>query len=436
MDKYVILICIDGMAAYYLRDKRCKMPNLRMLMENGAGAKEMTCAYPTSTWPMNTSIITGSYPRKHGVLGNWVVDRATRRVKEHFGDRCWDKEDVVQVPTLYDLVHQQGGKTAAICWPVTRGATTIDFNIPEFYEQDLFEAHSTPEFWQELKEQGFPMDQYGPWSKDHARGPMQDWLTAEVAKYLIRNHKPNLMMLHFLVADSFQHDYGTLSREAFWALDYIDERIGDLIVTLKEENLYDKTDLFIVSDHGFADTHSVICPNVLFKQKGWYDAAVPENSKAVAVSNGGVGYVYILDEQNREELKRQITQELLHTEGVEAIFENGDFPALGLPTLEEHPNQADLIFEAAEGYFVYFGDEGEEVIRQHKYMAMHGYLPSKEKLKAVFVASGPHIRQQVMVEEMNMVDIAPTIAKTMGIEMKDADGEVLNIVLNAEEVKA
>lgn len=436
MDKYAVLICIDGMAAYYLRDERCKMPNLRKLMERGAAADKMTCAYPTSTWPMNTSIITGTYPRKHGVLGNWVVERASGKVKEHFGDRCWDKEEVVQVPTLYDLVHQQGGKTAAICWPVTRGATTIDFNIPEFYEQELFETYSTPDFWKELKEQGLPVDQYGPWSKDHARGPMQDWLTTEAAKYLIRRHKPNLMLLHYLVADSFQHDYGTLSPEAFWALDYIDERIGELIASLEEEGLYDKTDLFVVSDHGFVDTHSVVSPNVLFKQKGWYDAQNPEKSRAIAVSNGGVGYVYVLDEEHRQELKEKIKQELLDTEGVEAIFENGDYPALGLPTLEEHPNQADLIFEAAEGYFVYFGDEGEDVISTHKYRAMHGYLPSKEKLKGVFVASGPHVHNQGMFESMNMVDIAPTIASTLGIEMVDMDGQVLRHVVNKEEVKA
>jgi arylsulfatase A-like enzyme len=37
---------------------------------------------------------------------------------------------------------------------------------------------------------------------------------------------------------------------------------------------------------------------------------------------------------------------------------------------------------------------------------------------------------------MNMVDIAPTIASTMGIELNDADGQVLPQVVDKEEVKA
>ncbi|MEB3103708.1 alkaline phosphatase family protein [Ferviditalea candida] len=435
MERKVILICIDGLAAYYLDDPRCKMPNVRGLINQGTKAEKMKVAYPSSTWPMNTSIVTGVYPKKHGVLGNWVVERETRQVKEHFGDRSWDKEDVVQVPTLYDLAHQKGVKTAAVCWPVTRGAKHIDFNIPEFYEQELFEKHCTPTFWNELKEHGLPVDHYGEWSKDHARGKMQDWLTAEVAKHLIRNHKPGLMMLHFLVADSFQHDYGTRAPEVFWALDYIDERIGQIIGALKEEGVYENTDLFIVSDHGFMDAHSVICPNVLFKQKGWYDEENPTNSKVVAVSNGGVGYVYILDEEYPDELASLVKEELQQTEGVECVFENEHFSELGFPRIEEHSHQPDFIFEAETGYFVYFGAEGDKVIDKNKYTAMHGYLPEKEELKAVFIAHGPSIRSGLSLPEINIVDIAPTVAKIIGLELEDADGKVLEAMINVREVK-
>lgn len=437
MNKKAILICIDGMAAYYLKDSRLRMPHLAALAEKGTAAEKMVVSYPSSTWTMNTTMITGAYPKKHGVLGNWVVDRECCQVKEHFGDRTWNKEEVVKIPTLYDIAHQNGFSTAGICWPVTRMAKHIDYNIPEFYEQELFEQYCTPEFWDELKELGLPVDRYGPWSKDHPRGPMQDWLTAEIAKHLIRRHQPDFMMLHFLVADSFQHDYGTCTPEVFWALEYIDSRIGEIIGELKANGLSDQTDVYVVSDHGFMDAERVICPNVLFKQKGWYNPEQPETSQMAAVSNGGVGFVYFLDAASRSELYDCVKQELMQTGGVEQIFETGDFHRLELPELHEHPHQPDLIFEAADGYFVNFDASGEEVIDTHKYTAMHGYLPYKEQLKAVFIAGGPSIRSGHRIGEIRAVDVAPTIAKAMGLELEHADGSVLvEALLVGEEVES
>ncbi|MEW9670598.1 alkaline phosphatase family protein [Ammoniphilus sp. 3BR4] len=431
MERNVILICIDGLAAYYLDDPCCRMPNLMELADRGTRAKSMKVAYPSSTWAMNTSIVTGVYPKKHGVLGNWVVNRAERKVVEIFGDRHVEKETRVHVPTVYDLAHKKGARTAAICWPVTRGAKHLDFNIPEFYEQELFESHCTPSFWNELKEQGFPVEQYGAWSKDHSRGHMQDWLTAEIAKHLIRTHQPNFMMLHFLLADSLQHDYGTHSPEAYWAMNYIDERIGEIRKAVQEQGMEEQTDWFIVSDHGFRDAHSVLSPNVLFKQRGWFDEEDPSKSQVMAVSNGGSGYVYVFD----QELKDQVKEELLATGVVERVFEREDFASLGLPN-HEHPHLPDLIIEAKEGYFIYFGAEGDQVIGTHKYKGMHGYLPDKEELKAIFVASGPDIIPGMELPEMDIVDIAPTIAEILNLELTETDGKVLKTMIQGKEVRA
>jgi predicted AlkP superfamily pyrophosphatase or phosphodiesterase len=377
MKKNVMLICIDGMAAYNLDNPRLNMPNLKGLIEDGIKADGMRVAYPSVTWAMNTSMITGTYPKKHGVLGNWVVDRVEKKIKEPFGDRDFNKEDIVQVPTLYDIAHQNGWKTASICWPLTRGAKHIDFNIPEFYDQELFEEYCTPELWSELKEKGLPIDQYGAWSKDHARGNMQDWLSTEIAKHLIETHKPNLLMIHYLLADSLQHDYGVGSAEALWSMNYIDERIGELIKTLKKEGLFEQTDIFVVSDHGFAEIEFAICPNILFEQNGWFDKSNPENSKVIDVSNGGAGYISILDKDENNMLLKQVKEKLLATEGVEAVFESEEFAALGLPAADEHRHQADLIIEAKDGYFVDFISEGDQVVGKSKRKGMHGYLHQK-----------------------------------------------------------
>lgn len=197
--KHVILISIDGMSNHYLNNESVKMPHLRRLIDSGVVAQGMKSIYPTKTWAIHTSLLTGTFPRKHGVIGNWAWDREQERCLSYAGEVDIDKEKTLCQPTIYDAAKQKGWSTASICFPATKGATSIDYNIPEFYNQTLFEQYSTPSLWQELKEEGLPVDKYATWSLVHATGPLQDWLTAEIGKHLIVKHKPNLLQLHFLL---------------------------------------------------------------------------------------------------------------------------------------------------------------------------------------------------------------------------------------------
>ncbi|MFD1773868.1 alkaline phosphatase family protein [Paenibacillus rhizophilus] len=440
-DRYVLVISIDGMANYYLQDPNVRMPNLRELIRSGTCAEAMESVFPTATWAIHSSLVTGNYPRKHGVLGNWVVDRPNYRVGEHFGDRMWDKQDVLRGETWYDAAKRMGWTTASICWPVTRGADTIDYNIPEFYEQELFESHCTRSLWDELKAAGLPMELYGEWSKDHARGPMQDWLTTEIAKYIIDRHSPNLLQLHYLLPDSYQHDYGVRSKEVYWSLEYVDERIGEVLKALKQKGILDKTDVIVLSDHGFVNTTRTFYPNVLFKHKGWLaqnlkDEHDLKDSRVVAVSNGGSGYVYVLEDNAgaKELLMDEVRRALAESEGVGRLFEQEDFPSLGLPAAGEMDDHCpDFAFEAEPDCFVHFDYSGDEVNTSFtKFKGMHGFLPQREELKAVFVASGPSIRPGASLPEIRIVDVAPTIARLLGTELKDTDGSELDSLWKEE----
>lgn len=435
-EKYVIVISIDGMANYYLQDPHVRMPNVRRLIGRGVSAAGMESVFPTATWAIHSSMVTGTYPRKHGVLGNWVVDRPNRRVGEHFGDRMWNKNDILRRETWYDAAKRMGWTTASICWPVTRGAEKIDFNIPEFYEQELFDTCCTSSLWDELKAIGLPMECYGDWSKDHARGPMQDWLTTEIAKYLIDRHRPNLLQLHYLLPDSLQHDYGIRSKEVYWSLEYVDERIGEVLKALEKNDLLEKTDVFIVSDHGFVNTTKTFFPNVLFKQKGWFNTEDLKDSRVIGVSNGGSGYVYVLenDPEEKERLILEVRRVLSESEGVGRLFEQEDFPSLGLPAAGELDDYCpDLAFEAELDCFVHFDHSGDEVIRHFtKFKGMHGYLPQHDELKAVFVAAGPSIRSGHTLPEIRIVDVAPTIARLLGTELEDTDGSALDDIWKEE----
>ena len=47
----VVLISIDGFAAFYWADPQARLPRLRRLAERGAVAASMEAVFPTTTWP-------------------------------------------------------------------------------------------------------------------------------------------------------------------------------------------------------------------------------------------------------------------------------------------------------------------------------------------------------------------------------------------------
>ena len=67
MKPRVIIISIDGFAAFYWRDPAVRAPVLRRLAECGALAAGMETVFPSTTWPTHASLVTGVSPRAHGV---------------------------------------------------------------------------------------------------------------------------------------------------------------------------------------------------------------------------------------------------------------------------------------------------------------------------------------------------------------------------------
>ena len=97
---------------------------------------------------------------------------------------------------------------------------------------------------------------------------------------------------------------------------------------------------------------------------------------------------------------------------------------------------AEFVIEGREG-IVFSNDILGEVIKttdcsDYKYsVATHGHLPHKGD-KPPFIAKGPKIRKNIIIDGANLVDEAPTIMKIFGIEMENIDGEALDILKETE----
>src|SRR6188768_759330 len=134
-DRYVVVICVDGLAASLIDDPKAPLPTIRRLAREGSIVDGgMRVSNPSVTWPNHTSLVTGVRPEKHGVLANGVLVRGGPDVPV-FVDPRKDQRDLVRVRTLFEAAKSAGFKTAEVNWPCTRGCTSVDDSFPDVPEQ-------------------------------------------------------------------------------------------------------------------------------------------------------------------------------------------------------------------------------------------------------------------------------------------------------------
>lgn len=436
-DRLVVLVSVDGLAAFYLEDPKSDMPTIRRMAREGASARGMVSSFPTNTWPNHTTLVTGVHPGRHGVIGNSYFDRAVGKTVMLLPDPVFDKDEIVKVPTVYDAAHKAGLKTAATIWPASRNAKTLDWTMPDVKPLDLFLKYSTPSWMDELRKAGIPVDQQEVWCNKPGGGVQRDWMYSHATAHVIKTHRPNLVLLHLVELDHVEHQSGPRSPDAYWATSYADDRIRDLVDAVEAAGLKDRTTFFVVSDHGFFTYTRNILPNVAFRKSGLIQV---EGDKVVGrqawfLPQGGGGFVYVLDRNRRAELVPKLKGILQNLEGITHVLEEKDYRSLGLATTAQDPRMPDLVVSTREGYSFSDSPLGESTLapadpkNPDAVKGTHGYHPGDPGMHATFVAWGAGIRRGVKLGVIPSVDVAPTVARVLGVEFPNTDGKALEQIL-------
>jgi predicted AlkP superfamily pyrophosphatase or phosphodiesterase len=251
-----------------------------------------------------------------------------------------------------------------------------------------------------------------------ALGPPQpgadtDTEKARLAVYLIKAHRPNLMLLHLDAVDEAEHQHGPQSTEAESALERVDARIGEVLAAVKEAGLGGSTDVFVVSDHGFLPVEREIRPNVLLAKAGLLtadDQGAVTGGKVATVSNGGSFFIYWPE---GTDLKGEVVTALRPLVDQGLVWGMLDRPALH--DLGADP-AAQMAFEAAEGTAFASSARGELVRKLETPGGTHGHLPSRQGLEASFIAWGPHVKAGVDLHRVPMTRVGPTLLEALGID--------------------
>ena len=71
--KHLILVSLDSLSSKDYEIFK-DLPNFKSILEEGAFIKNLETIYPSLTYPIHTTIISGRYPKSHRIVNNYRLN--------------------------------------------------------------------------------------------------------------------------------------------------------------------------------------------------------------------------------------------------------------------------------------------------------------------------------------------------------------------------
>jgi predicted AlkP superfamily pyrophosphatase or phosphodiesterase len=417
--EHVVLVSIDGLRPEFYRGD-FDTPTLKEMARDGASVESVESVYPSVTYAAHATIVTGVRPWKHGIFANttWTERGSTR-------DWHWYAKDL-KARTLWQAARAKGLKVAITYWPVSVGAEA-DLVLGEIWDPDKtatverLQAAATPGLLVELSlALGVPREKI---AEDKAA---IDAFVSRAAAYVFRRYKPDLQFVHLINVDEAQHQNGRDAPEVKEAVRRQDENVARIRKGIEDSGLRDKTLLVVVGDHGFTDVSRNINPNALLRDLGYIDLEEEKvkSWRALARSSGGSAAIYVKDAARVGEVAEAFRKASMYRgEAIYRVIERSELDTLGF-----NPDAA-LALEPEKGW-AFSGALAPGLVHGLPTVkGNHGQLPSRAELKTGFLAWGAGVRPGAVLGKARLIDVAPTIAKLLGLEMKEVEGAALESIL-------
>ncbi len=432
----VLMISIDGLKPEYIThadEHGMKIPYLRTLVSNGTYAEGVVGIWPTVTYPSHTTLLTGVWPAEHGVYANLVFDPF-----QHFSGAWNWYASQIRVPTLWQAAHKAGLRTASVGWPVSVGATGVDYLIPEYWrgsnadyspnpdDQLLMAALARPDtLIQQLKSAA------GPYMNGNDTSIGGDEMKTRYTLEILRRYKPAFLTLHLSSLDDAQHAHGPFSAEADADLEAIDGMVARLA---RQEFLNSPAAvLVIVSDHGFMNITHFVNLAYAFVKAGFIQATFNPGSSTPKVTSwkaepwgaGGMAAI-MLQDPNDHATEQQVRAFLLK---LAADPSNGIAQVLDRQEIAQRGAFPDAAFLVAlkPGYYLGADTSGTLVTPIPGTRGSHGFSPEYPEMRSSFFVLGAGIAHHRDLGIVDMRQIAPTVARILRVPMPTAKAQPLHV---------
>jgi arylsulfatase A-like enzyme len=418
--EHVLFLSVAGLTPGGYRDDGVRppvMPTVAELARAGATADAVTTVAPAARYPAHATLVTGQLPAAHGIVADRLKgDRGVRAA------RYWHASHL-KATTLWEAATRDDLPVAALGWPTTVGAA-IDQLLPDLVPVVRGETWlgvladaSTPAVLDLARAAG------GAEPAANREGAARDAVLVAVACELFASSEPPvLLLLHLSQAapELTRHGPGTPPARA--ALRRVDSEIDRLLDCLARSDRLHVSAVVVAGDRGVLPVHTLVAPNAVLAAE---DLLVPasrstgavEQWSALARSNGGSAFVYARSDDAALRARRALSAEARRTRA---------FRVVSAEEMLELGADPDAWFGIeAEPGFAFGNQPTPPLLQAEARRGVGGYLPQHSEMDAGFVAWGCGVRPGVRVPSMRQTDVAPTVARLLGLDLGVVAGRSL-----------
>ncbi|MCB9378116.1 MAG: alkaline phosphatase family protein [Holophagales bacterium] len=417
-----------------------RMPALGRLAAEGVIGVAARPPAPGSTYASHATLVTGVRSDRHGVVADDALDAEGQRALPF-----WDSRGL-RATTLWDAALGRG--VLALGWPTTEGAR-IELLVPDT-EPDpaagdwlgFQRGRSTPLLMTELERIAREQLDESPRDANGVRRTLAGWPTLaerdgawiELACYVARSERdPALWLLRLVepAAALALDGYGSAAHAA--SLARVDARLARLVDCLAEADRLADTAILVVGDVAHRPVHTEIAPNTALVRENLIGRDPRSKTGvrswlALARSQGRSAYVYAREAAGALAAREVLEEEARRSGAFEVV------PASELAGQGADP-QAWFGLAARPGFVLGDALTGP-LLRPAELRSAAGGFPFREGGAGAvgFVAWGRGIRGGVRMPELALVDVAPTIARLLGLRLDEKlDGRPMIGILRASQ---
>ena len=414
-----VVIVVDGLRPDDVNAET--MPRLTRIGQRGIVFRDHHSVFPTVTRVNSSSMVTGVYPEGHGLLGNTIYVASVSPTRGLDTGIYTNLEAVARAsgrlltaPTLGELLQKAGrklltigsGSSGALFLLDSTGAGVSahqDFSRPPALGSRLTEKLGSP------PAHGTPNDALN-------RRVFDAYLTLGLDEI-----HPDVTFMWISDPDTTAHAKGVGTPTTLEALKLVDAGIGRVEDTLRARGLLDRTNLIVVSDHGFSTHTSALRLDALVQP---FAKTMPDGSSDIVVAEGAINFragadparvsAIVAALQKRPEVGAIFTRPAARG-GVEGIVPG----TLSFDVARwNHQRSGEILVSAS--WTDAANAEGRRGTTAQNGVAGHG-TSSPFDIHATLIAAGPDFKEHATGDAPTAnLDLAPTLLSIAGLAVPQA----------------
>jgi len=451
-NKHIVVLVWDGMRPDFISKEHT--PALWQLAQNGVMFANHHPVYPSSTEVNGTAIATGAYPQDSTIIGNREYRPEINPLQPvdtqewdtiHQGDAVSHGHFLLRSTVAETL--QAAGLTTIIAGtkPVAQLHDRRDRAAD--YRNGILLANGTvlPASLQSVIESAlgkFPKAESGDSTlPNEARDA---WTTRALTTVLWSNTVPNFSLLWLSDPDFSQHPTSPGSVKSLAALESVDRKLATVLAELDRRQLRDKTDVFVVSDHGFSTINRNVDIAAELRNAGFpAQRNFKENPKQGDILVNGLGgsvMIYVIGHDSTTVgkiaaffQKQDYTGVIFTQKKLAGTF---DFKNVNIASPEAPDLAVSLRWSSGTNQFgapgLVIADSSIKTVRGGTHASLSHF-----DMHNTLVGAGPDLKKGfINTYPTGNTDLAPTILWLLGVKPQGTpDGRVLSEALTVKVPK-